>query len=613
MADRYWVTGGTGNTNSTTNWSDASGGASGFSVPTITDNTFFDANSGTGTATVNATLSCLTLNCTGYTGTLAGSSTINLAGSVTFDAGMTLTCTGILIISTTSSITSNGKIWQGSFYVSSGVTATFVDNFTALGNISSNGTPTLTGVGILITIGGANQVPVINTSCNLLFNGSGTWTASGIVGISGATITINTSGSYTFSTNIAFSGTYVFTHTAGTVNVGTTSATFIGTGTLNVAGITWYNFSSTSTATLTLGQDINVSNITTLGNAGQIITLNGNTIYTASLTKGGTSSIVNGTTNIILNGTGNWTDTTSIAGGYLSLNVTINTAGTITLVGNNHRYRTGTITYTSGTFNAGTSTFIINGATTLNLSAISFYNFSVENTTTITLSSALNVSNVFTSTGATTTSGAFNINTASLTATSNISGTATIIFNSTGTWSGSGIVSIPMEINTAGTLTFSGTVSYRDGTFTYRRGKVIAGTATLNITASCTLINIHKIVFGSVIVLGGQVVTMNQFFSGSANIRTRISSTNTTNYIITFLDGFEKITKFTKISNCTVTNRGQLLVITDKANANTAGAVNLGIRYNNTVPNGISKSNPSANLQACFGIDDGFCAEPLSK
>jgi hypothetical protein len=46
MADRYWV-GGTGSWNSTAKWSTTSGGASGASVPTATDNAIFDANSGT--------------------------------------------------------------------------------------------------------------------------------------------------------------------------------------------------------------------------------------------------------------------------------------------------------------------------------------------------------------------------------------------------------------------------------------------------------------------------------------------------------------------------------------------------------------------------------------
>ena len=63
MADRYWVNG-TGPWNATTRWSTTSGGASGASVPTASDNAIFDANSGTAhyivTVTDNATCADLT-------------------------------------------------------------------------------------------------------------------------------------------------------------------------------------------------------------------------------------------------------------------------------------------------------------------------------------------------------------------------------------------------------------------------------------------------------------------------------------------------------------------------------------------------------------------------
>jgi hypothetical protein len=63
MADRYWV-GGSGNWNSTSKWSATSGGASGASVPTASDNAIFDANSAaahyTVTVTDNATCADLT-------------------------------------------------------------------------------------------------------------------------------------------------------------------------------------------------------------------------------------------------------------------------------------------------------------------------------------------------------------------------------------------------------------------------------------------------------------------------------------------------------------------------------------------------------------------------
>jgi hypothetical protein len=63
MADRYWV-GGTGSWNSTTKWSTTSGGSSGASVPTASDNAIFDAASATAhyivTVTDNATCANLT-------------------------------------------------------------------------------------------------------------------------------------------------------------------------------------------------------------------------------------------------------------------------------------------------------------------------------------------------------------------------------------------------------------------------------------------------------------------------------------------------------------------------------------------------------------------------
>jgi hypothetical protein len=64
MADRYWV-GGTGSWNSTAKWSTTSGGASGASVPTATDNAIFDANSGTATTpSQSRTTTCANLTFT---------------------------------------------------------------------------------------------------------------------------------------------------------------------------------------------------------------------------------------------------------------------------------------------------------------------------------------------------------------------------------------------------------------------------------------------------------------------------------------------------------------------------------------------------------------------
>ncbi|MCC6323730.1 hypothetical protein IT400_02970, partial [Candidatus Nomurabacteria bacterium] len=101
-ADRYWVTGGTGNWNSTSNWASTSGGGSGVSIPTNTDNCYFDANSGSGTSTINASSACADLNFTGFTGTIAGSSALEVKGSFTAVQTMTWTYTGAITFTSTS-------------------------------------------------------------------------------------------------------------------------------------------------------------------------------------------------------------------------------------------------------------------------------------------------------------------------------------------------------------------------------------------------------------------------------------------------------------------------------------------------------------------------------
>jgi hypothetical protein len=118
MADRYWV-GGTGNWADTARWSTSSGGSGGASVPTSSDNAFFDGSSGTGVATVQpGSNNCAALNCTGYTGTLALNWTLSVFGNLTFSAGMTFTpgTHGITVnvpISTTYTVTSAGKTFYG--------------------------------------------------------------------------------------------------------------------------------------------------------------------------------------------------------------------------------------------------------------------------------------------------------------------------------------------------------------------------------------------------------------------------------------------------------------------------------------------------------------------
>ena len=108
MADRFWV-GGTANWDATagTKWATTSGGAGGASVPTSADDVYFDAaSSGTVTITSGRAKS---INCTGFTGTLAGTGTMTVSGSVTLSAGMGYTHTGTMTINGSGTIISAGK------------------------------------------------------------------------------------------------------------------------------------------------------------------------------------------------------------------------------------------------------------------------------------------------------------------------------------------------------------------------------------------------------------------------------------------------------------------------------------------------------------------------
>lgn len=89
MANRFWVGGtGTWNNSSTANWSTTSGGASGASAPTSSDDVFIDANSGGGAITIASGAACRNLTVT-WTAARTNSITLSAnfapAGTVSID------------------------------------------------------------------------------------------------------------------------------------------------------------------------------------------------------------------------------------------------------------------------------------------------------------------------------------------------------------------------------------------------------------------------------------------------------------------------------------------------------------------------------------------------
>lgn len=61
--NKYWVPGGNGNWNSSTNWSEISGGLSGASVPTSDSSAIFNGNSGSGNVIITSGASCFDFDC----------------------------------------------------------------------------------------------------------------------------------------------------------------------------------------------------------------------------------------------------------------------------------------------------------------------------------------------------------------------------------------------------------------------------------------------------------------------------------------------------------------------------------------------------------------------
>lgn len=135
MAARYWV-GGTASWDATagTKWALTDGGAGGAAVPTSSDDVFFTALSGAVAVTSTVTVYCLSLTCTGFTGTISGSGSMLIYGNVLIAAGMVWSHTGNMQFPATSgsfTITSAGKTLGPVFIQTTTATYTLQDALTS--------------------------------------------------------------------------------------------------------------------------------------------------------------------------------------------------------------------------------------------------------------------------------------------------------------------------------------------------------------------------------------------------------------------------------------------------------------------------------------------------
>lgn len=194
-ADRYWV-GGTDDWNATagTKWATTSGGAGGEAVPTSSDDVYFDAASGTVTVTITgATATCANLIAVGFTGTLTGTSSMTVSGTVfTLDAGMAgYTRTGTTTFNSTSgttlittagftldhSVTFNGaggtfRLEDNMSVATTRTTTLTAGTFNANGFDFSTGRFSSSGSGVRSTVLGSGQWTVIDNNATVWNTGT---------------------------------------------------------------------------------------------------------------------------------------------------------------------------------------------------------------------------------------------------------------------------------------------------------------------------------------------------------------------------------------------------------------------------------------------------------
>ena len=342
-----------------------------------------------------------------------------------------------------------------------------------------------------------------------------------------ATGSCTIAGTLTFVAGMTLSVTNTFNLTT-TATITSGGLTFAGI--LVVGGI--------GTQTHTLGDNWAVSGtLKFTGNVNEII--NGNTFnVSGSLLAGQTAGIaVTGTTAIVLNGTGTWSHTNATT--WICNNITINTAGTITISGTVY-FGNGTLTYTTGTLVWTSSTLTVGGysvstTTVLTLGAATPNNlsFTGSGNAIVTLSANLTVNGNYIVSG----NGSSNMNGFTLKLNGNLSvntnggiiagGTTVYEVVGTTTWSHSttGVLGVVLTINTAATFTVSGTVYKGAGVFTYTTGTTVWTGSTMIVTATMTLTLGTQQPF-NITINAGIVITLSANLTITGSFATNTSGSN---------------------------------------------------------------------------------------
>jgi len=472
-ANRYWVALLPGNWNNAGNWSAASGGIGGASVPVAADVATFDGGGlglDVGNCTINVAVSVTGITVSaGYTGTISqGANTIAVSGAASFGGGtftggsVNITITGVFTNSGTAftstsaimELESNAAFTGGSFIHNNGEV-----QFDGAASQTISGTSPVfyalefVGTGHIYTITAAGNMGVLNSlsitgalSCKL---NTGTLAVSGnivltntslgdggtaTIDITGASnqsitsalpvnestlpsVTINkTGGTLTFPSLITVMGNW--TYTAGTLDVTTNSSTVVFDNTLTITGSHTLNHisfegSSNWTFTLAAGTTLTASGDMDLTGTSNLIFSTGTINLDGNLNLTNTATGGGGTAVIDFVGTTNQSITSSLPVNQSSLpGITINKSGGTLLF-------PALITERSNwTYTAGTIDVTTNNATIVFASPLAGGAFGITGSLTLnnvtfegnnSNTATVNTGTILKVTGTLSTTGAFNV------------------------------------------------------------------------------------------------------------------------------------------------------------------------------------------------------------
>ena len=335
MADRYWVNG-TGNWSNTARWSATPGGASGASVPVLTDNVIFDRAATYSVTLDAATRSCNNITVSAGTVTFVYTNILNIYGSLSYIAGVIHSGAASSTFRSTSTgqtITSNGTTFgNGIIFNGDGGGWTLGSSLT--GGTCSVQAGTLTLNGFTLT---SSTVGISNTLTKQINFGAANWVMTSTPMSCSTVDGFSWTGTGGIATAMTVQKTFTFGTTSGATSTNAINLTLTsGAGEARITTNSWFNIFDFSATTSAVNGIFATTTQPTLLNLNSIICPAGRGINGA----------------LIMRDTGNVTYNGPAVG--LLTSFTVNHTGTTTLLAPlnvSSVTTTGTLNLTSGALN----------------------------------------------------------------------------------------------------------------------------------------------------------------------------------------------------------------------------------------------------------------------